>query len=70
MVVYDLSKSQYGLNPLKCYRLSQVAIDALKLNDLLKLTDELVQEQITSLKVDTANFFEEVELKIHRSHLL
>jgi hypothetical protein len=29
MIVYDVDKSDYGLNPLKCYRLSENAINAL-----------------------------------------
>ncbi len=70
MVVYDLCKSQFGLNPIKCYRLSQKAIESLHLNDLLKLSNNLVQERITALGIDTASFFEEVEIKLNRSHLL
>mmetsp|Transcript_21336 Transcript_21336/g.33016 ORF Transcript_21336/g.33016 Transcript_21336/m.33016 type:complete len:243 (-) Transcript_21336:22-750(-) len=70
MVVYDLSKSQFGLNPIKCFRLSQKAVDALNLNDLLKITDNLLQERINAQALDTASFFEEVEIKLNRSHLL
>ena len=39
MVVYDVTKSPYGLNPLKCYRLSQSAIDSLNLNNPALMTD-------------------------------
>ena len=39
MIVYDINKSAVGLNPLACYRLSDVAIDTLFLNDLAKITD-------------------------------
>ena len=70
MMVYDVNKSKYGLNPLNCYRFSQTAIDALHLNDLGKLTSTIVQDTITENKIDIQGFFEEVEMKIHRSHLL
>lgn len=70
MICYDVDKSAYGLNPLKCYRLSIAAIDALKLNNPSKLTDQLVQDNIRTHKLDFSNFFEEVPMKIHRSHLL
>lgn len=29
MIIYDVDKSEYGLSPLKCYRLSENAINAL-----------------------------------------
>jgi hypothetical protein len=70
MLVYDLNKSQVGLNPLKCFRLSKVAIDALCLDDLLQLTDDLVQDKIQASKLNIQNFFEEVTLQVNRSHLL
>ena len=70
MVVYDVTKSNYGLNPLKCFRLSEKAIEALNLNDAANMTDHLVQDKIRSLSLEMGSFFEEVSLKIHRSHLL
>ena len=70
MVVYDVTKSNYGLNPLKCYRLSEKAIEALSLNDAANITDHLVQDKIRAQNLDINNFFEEVPMKIHRSHLL
>lgn len=70
MIVYDLNKSKFGLSPLTCFRLSQSAIDSLYLNDLSKLTSTLVQDQINNCSVKLDNFFETVEMKIHRSHLL
>lgn len=39
MIAYDVNKSAYGMNPIKCYRLSKAAINALNLNDPTKLTD-------------------------------
>ena len=70
MVVYDVTKSNYGLNTLKCYRLSEKAIEALSLNDAANITDQLVQDKIRAQNLDINNFFEEVSMKIHRSHLL
>jgi len=70
MIVYDTTKASHGLNPLKCFRLSESAIDALQLNSANKKTESLLQTQINNNKLDTASFFEDVHLKIHRSHLL
>lgn len=70
MIVYDASKSTYGLNPLKCYRLSSEAIEALHLNSISQLTDNLVQDKIREHNLEIASFFEEVNMRIHRSHLL
>jgi len=42
MMIYDLNKAQYGLNPIVVYRLSPGAIEALKLNSISDLTDQLV----------------------------
>ena len=39
MVVYDVTKSPYGLNPMKCYRLSQNAINSLNLNNPAEMTN-------------------------------
>ena len=48
MLVYDTEKSAYGLNPLKCYRLSEGAIKALQLDDatLLRNENALIQDKI------------------------
>lgn len=70
MVAYDVNKAAYGLNPLACYRLSEAAIEALSLNNIASLTNNLVQEKIREHGLTLENFFEEVSLKIHRSHLL
>lgn len=70
MMAYDSNKSQFGMNPVKCYRLSQKAIDTLNLNDLLKVTDQLVQDKIKEHNLTIETFFEECPVKIHRSHLL
>lgn len=70
MVVYDVSKSAYGLNPIHCFRFSPMAIKALNLNDPANLTDNLVQDKIREHNLEYQSFFEEISVKIHRSHLL
>jgi hypothetical protein len=34
-IIYDVSKSDYGLNPLHCFRLSEKAIEAFDMTGLL-----------------------------------
>lgn len=34
MIIYDITKSHYGLNPLQCFRLSQGSTNALKLDTM------------------------------------
>ena len=70
MVVYDVTKSQFGLSPLKCYRFSQSAIDALSLNNPSEMTDALIQDKIRDNNLSLGQFFEEIPVKVHRSHLL
>lgn len=70
MVAYDVDKSQYGLCPFACYRLSEEAIAALNLDDPANITDQLVQDNIVKNKLKMDEFFEEIPMKIHRSHLL
>ena len=70
MIVYDVNKSSFGLNPLTCYRLSENAIKALNLNDLTKLTSALVQDAINDSGLTIEEMFEILDIKIHRSHLL
>ena len=72
MLVYDNDKSKYGLNPLKCYRLSIGAIKALSLDEQMKsdVTLTLIQDKIREEGLSIDTFFEDVPMKIHRSHLL
>lgn len=70
MLVYDSCKSEYGLNPLKCFRLSEGAIKALQLNENKELSRNLLQSKIREHDLNINNFFVEVPMKIHRSHLL
>jgi hypothetical protein len=52
MIVYDVNKSRYGLNPLKCFRLSEKAVSALSLNDTRTFLRNLVQEKIREHELD------------------
>lgn len=70
MIVYDVTKSPYGLSPLKCYRLSQSAISSLNLNNPAEMTTQLLQDKIRDNSLSMSVFFEEVPMRIHRSHLL
>lgn len=70
MIVYDVNKSAFGANPIRCFRLSLAAIEALSLNNLSEITDSLLQRKISQYKLTIDNFFEEVYMKMHRSHLL
>lgn len=48
MIVYDINKSQFGMNPVRCFRLSKEAVDALGLEDMQKISENvsLVQDKI------------------------
>jgi hypothetical protein len=71
MIVYDPTKADYGLNALKCYRLAENAIKALDLNNAKTASQgNLIQEKIREHDLEISTFFEEVAIKIHRSHLL
>ena len=70
MVVFDADKSQYGMNPMTCYRLSPAAIKALNLNELTELTSTLTQDKVASSGLSIDSFFHQVDMKVHRSHLL
>lgn len=70
MIIYDITKSQYGLNPLQCFRLSKAAITALKLDSQVPFQDKLSIDVIRENNLNVHNFFEEIPLKIHRSHLI
>jgi hypothetical protein len=74
-VIYDVSKSDFGLNPLHCFRLSEKAIEAFTDKSAptsISTTDKinLVQERIRSEGLTIAELFEEVPIRIYRSHLV
>ena len=71
LIIYDVSKSNYGLNPIHCFRLSEKAIDSLDKN-VNQPADKinLLQEKLRSQNLTIAELFEEVPVRIYRSHLV
>lgn len=81
-IVYDVSKSDFGLNPLHCFRLSEKAIEAFDFNASLApgqnpatagaYTDKLslIQERIRSKNLTISELFEEIPIRVYRSHLV
>ena len=80
-IIYDVSKSDFGLNPLHCFRLSEKAIEAFDINvsgpahhpipvggSTDKLT--LIQERIRSQNLTISELFEEIPIRVYRSHLI
>jgi hypothetical protein len=63
-IVYDISKSNYGMQPLHAYRLSEKA-NATIASD----SSFLAQHLIKSKGLSIAEFFEEIPIKIQRSHM-
>ncbi len=75
-IIYDVSKSDYGLNPLHCFRLSEKAIDCFDQPGILATqttsTDKLslVQDRIRSQNLTVSELFEEIPIRVYRSHLV
>ncbi|CDW81205.1 eukaryotic translation initiation factor 3 subunit h-like [Stylonychia lemnae] len=70
-LIYDISKANYGMNPLHCYRLSGKAIETLEKNANTTIDKmNLVQDKIRQSQLTIQELFEEVPIRIHRSHLL
>lgn len=75
-IVYDVSKSDYGLNPLHCFRLSEKAIEAFDFGNTAQhqgtVSDKinLIQERIRSQNITVNELFEEVPIRVYRSHLV
>lgn len=70
-LIYDISKANFGMNPLHCYRLSEKAIETLERNTNPAIDKmNLVQDKIRSQNLTIQELFEEVPIRIHRSHLL
>jgi hypothetical protein len=70
-IIYDISKANFGLNPLHCYRLSEKAIDTLEKHSNPTLDKMvLIQDKIRTSNLTIEELFEEVPIRIYRSHLL
>ena len=64
-IVYDISKSNYGLQPLHAYRLSLKAISTIPTS----MKTVLSQHHIKASGLTISEFFEEVPIKLQRSHM-
>ena len=81
-IIYDVSKSDYGLNPLHCFRLSEKAVEAFAGGNATaaalagqaptQISDKinLIQERIRNQKLTISELFEEVPIRVYRSHLV
>lgn len=70
-LIYDISKANFGMNPLHCYRLSEKAVETLeKTANVSSDKMNLVQDKIRSANLTIRELFEEVPIRIYRSHLL
>lgn len=67
-IVYDTSKADYGLNPLHAYRLSVKAISAFEHSHGIILP-VMVAAKITETKLRLNEMFEEIPIKVQRSHM-
>lgn len=61
MIIYDTQKSNFGLNPLKAYRLSEKAITVFKLA-VGTVNAHFVQDQINQQSLAIQELFEEVPI--------
>jgi len=68
MIIYDTQKSNYGLQPLRAYRLSEKAITTFSLNNGHAIA-HFVQEKINQTNLAVSELFDEVPIKIQRSHM-
>jgi hypothetical protein len=64
-LIYDISKANFGMNPLHCYRLSEKAVETLDKN-LNPQFDKmvLIQDKIRSSNLTIQELFEEVPIKL------
>ena len=67
-IVYDTSKANFGLNPLHAYRLTEKAISTFK-HDHGVIQPILLQEKIAETKLTIEDMFEEIPIKVSRSHM-
>ena len=67
-IVYDTSKANFGLNPLHAYRLSEKAINTFE-HDHGVIQPILLQEKITAAKLTIEEMFDEIPIKVSRSHM-
>lgn len=67
-IVYDTSKANFGLNPLQAYRLSEKAIKTFT-HELGVIQPELLHSRVLEEKLLLAEMFEQIPIKVQRSHM-
>ena len=67
-IVYDTSKANFGLNPLHAYRLTEKAIKTFT-HQLGVIQPELLQTRIQEEKLVIEEMFEQIPIKVQRSHM-
>lgn len=67
-LVYDTSKANFGLNPLKAYRLSLRALDAFS-HDHGSIQMVITQKKLIEMNLTTQELYEEIPVRIQRNHM-
>ncbi len=67
-IVYDTSKANFGLNPLKAYRLSQKALDSFS-QDHGVVQMVISQQQLLEKNLTCADLYDEIPIRIQRNHM-
>ena len=67
-IVYDTSKANFGLNPLKAYRLSQKALDSFA-QDHGNIQMSVTQDKVIKMDLSIQELYEEIPVRIQRNHM-
>ena len=67
-LVYDTSKANYGLNSIKAYRLSKVALESFATQHG-SIQMNISQEKILALGLTQEQLYEEIPVRIQRNHM-
>ena len=68
-IIYDVTKAKIGMNPIKAYRLSQKIILAMEYRPF-EVVPTITEEKISNFGLTYSEMFEEIPIKIYRSHLV
>jgi len=67
-IVYDTSKANFGLNPIRAYRLSQRALDAFA-QDHGSVQMVISQQKLLELNLSANEIYDEIEVRVQRNHM-
>ena len=67
-LVYDTSKANFGMNPLKAYRLSLRALDAFA-QDHGAIQMVITQKRLLEMNLTIQELYEEIPVRIQRNHM-